>query len=127
MASLSTSAARRGARTFATATQTRVKTFDNQSRVPHLPIPQLETETMPLLMKTLRPLAWTDAEWKAVQTKAADFVAPGGMGEKLQKRLVDFGAERTKRDGSWLDDLWLHKAYVEYRDSSVCNVSYYMT
>lgn len=104
--------ARRGVRTFASHAP-RVKTFGNQDKIPHLPIPQLETETVPLLLKTLRPLAWTDAEWKAVQSKAADFIAPGGQGEKLQKRLVEWGAETTKRDGSWLDNLWLHKVRFE--------------
>lgn len=108
-------------RLFATAAKE--KTFANQSRMPHLPIPDLETETLPLLLKTLRPLAWTDAEWKAVQAKAGELIAPGGAGEKLQKRLLEWGAARTKRDGSWLDDLWLHWAYVDYRDTSVCNVS----
>ncbi|KAI9021261.1 acyltransferase ChoActase/COT/CPT [Hyaloraphidium curvatum] len=98
-------------------------TFSNQSRLPSLPVPSLENETIPLLLNTLRPLAWTDAEWKAVNAKAAEFAAPGGIGQELQKRLLK-DAEGKR---NWLDDLWLHKAYVEYRDSSVLNVSYYLT
>jgi carnitine O-acetyltransferase len=51
-----------------------------------------------------------------------DFIRPGGLGEKLQERLH---ALDKKEPESWLDTLWLNKAYLEYREPTLINVNWW--
>ncbi|KXS14832.1 acyltransferase ChoActase/COT/CPT [Gonapodya prolifera JEL478] len=99
-----------------------VKTFANQSKLEKLPIAPF-TPTIEKLLGTLKPLARTEEEWKAANAAVEEFLAPGGPGEHLDKRLREYGA---RQQNNWLEELWLRKAYLDYRETSVINVSYFV-
>lgn len=58
----------------------------NQSDLPKLPIPKLDV-TVAKLIKSCQALANDDKELAVVKQKAEKFLAKGGIGEALQKRL----------------------------------------
>ncbi|KAI9015355.1 acyltransferase ChoActase/COT/CPT [Hyaloraphidium curvatum] len=120
-------AAPAAARTMATAAAE--KTFQNQSKLPHLPVPSIE-ETRAKFLKSCIPIARSQGEWDALKAKWDDFVEGKEAGKpsakELQDRLLKFAKEEEAATGNWLDRLWLRKAYLEYRDSVVINVSYWM-
>lgn len=90
-----------------------------EDSLPKLPVPSLE-ETAARYLKSLRPLL-SQQELASTTRAVTDFVAPGGVGETLQKRLV------ARRDGtkSWLYDWWTDAAYLSYRDPIIPYVSYF--
>lgn len=95
--------------------------FQYQANLPKLPVPGLD-RTLALYLQTVRPLV-SDADYKKTEQAAKEFIAPGGLGQELQKRLV-----ARSQDGSivnWMEDWWLDQAYMGYRDSVVINVSYF--
>ena len=91
--------------------------------MPKLPVPTLQ-ETRERFLKSCLPIARSQAEYDALVSKFNDFVS--GKGKELQARLIEFAKEEEAATGNWLDRLWLRKAYLEYRDSVVINVSYWM-
>jgi hypothetical protein len=44
-------------------------------------------ETCAIYLKSVKPLVKDDAEYQLIEKQVNDFIAPGGMGEILQKRL----------------------------------------
>lgn len=94
-------------------------TFSLQSQLPRLPIPTLE-ETATRYLKSLEPLL-SKEEFAASQKAVSEFISPSGLGPVLQQRLqaVDKAAPY-----SWLEDIWLKKAYLEWRDPSYINVNW---
>ncbi|KAJ3043611.1 hypothetical protein HDV00_004712 [Rhizophlyctis rosea] len=64
-----------------------------------------------------------DIQQAGEQTKEAvtDFARPGGIGEELQRRLLE---RQATKETSWLIDWWNDHAYMSYRDPTVINVSY---
>ncbi|KAJ3332561.1 hypothetical protein HDU93_009049, partial [Gonapodya sp. JEL0774] len=105
------------------APATGVTTFAQQSKLEKLPIPPLKP-TMEKLLRTLKPLAQSEGEWLAANAAVEDFLKPGGVGEHLDKRLREYG---QRQQNNWLEELWLRKAYLDYRATSVINVSYFVT
>jgi Choline/Carnitine o-acyltransferase len=95
-------------------------TFANQAKIPRLPIPTLQ-ETADRYKRSLLPLL-TRADYDRASTAVEDFIRPGGLGEKLQERLH---ALDKKEPESWLDTLWLNKAYLEYREPTLINVNWW--
>lgn len=95
--------------------------YKHQSQMPRLPVPTLQ-ETAQRYLQSVKPLL-TDAEFSSTQKAVAEFVAPGGSGEVLQKRLLDRAKAFEKR--SWLIDWWNDYAYMAYRDPVVINVNYF--
>ncbi|KAI9202939.1 acyltransferase ChoActase/COT/CPT, partial [Polychytrium aggregatum] len=95
-------------------------TFSNQSKLPRLPIPDLQ-ESAAKYLESCKPLL-TPEEFESTQQAVQDFVKAGGLGETLQQRLVDLDA---KEPYSWLEKLWLNKAYLEYREPSFINVNWW--
>jgi len=93
-------------------------TFAAQRALPKLPVPDLH-ETLARLKETLKPIAWSDQEFSAVEQKIDQFAS--GKGPELQKRLL----ERHQATPHWLEKWWDDGAYLGYRDSVVVNVSYY--
>ncbi|KAJ7587978.1 carnitine acetyl transferase [Mycena floridula] len=93
-------------------------TFAAQKSLPTLPVPELEI-TLERLKESLKPIAWSEQEYKAVEKKIDEFAI--GKGPELQKRLLKH-AEGKKH---WLEGWWDDGAYLGYRDSVVVNVSYY--
>jgi len=95
-------------------------TFANQSKIPRLPIPTLQ-ETAERYKRSLLPLL-SRPDYDRASAAVSDFIRPGGLGETLQERLH---ALDKKEPDSWLDTLWLNKAYLEYREPTLINVNWW--
>ena len=92
-----------------------------EDSLPHLPVPTLE-ETAKRYLKSVHPLL-NKAEFEATTKAVENFIKPGGVGEKLQKRL------QARRDDpkhkNWIYEWWNDTAYLSYRDPVVPYVSYF--
>ncbi|KND04986.1 uncharacterized protein SPPG_00670 [Spizellomyces punctatus DAOM BR117] len=97
-----------------------VKTFDNQSRLPRLPVPTLENLAEKYLASCLSLL--TPEEYATTEAAVQQFLKPEGFGRELQRRLQDY--DKTQKN-SWLEEIWLNKAYLEWRDPSLINVNWW--
>ncbi|RCI10685.1 hypothetical protein L249_5389 [Ophiocordyceps polyrhachis-furcata BCC 54312] len=92
-----------------------------QDSLPRLPIPTLE-ETAKRYLKSLHPLL-SKAEYENSQQAVADFMKPGGIGSRLQERLIAKREEPAVQN--WLYEWWNEAAYLAYRDPVVPYVSYF--
>ncbi|CAE6454747.1 unnamed protein product [Rhizoctonia solani] len=99
------------------------KTFAGEAALPSLPVPDLDA-SLDRLKATLRPLARSDEELKAAESKIEE-LRSAGLARKLQERLLQRKEEKDKIGSSWLEEWWDDAAYLTYRDSVVINVSYY--
>ncbi|RUP44358.1 acyltransferase ChoActase/COT/CPT [Jimgerdemannia flammicorona] len=105
-----------------TMTTNKPTTFQFQSTLPHLPIPSLE-ETCARYLHSLRPVL-TPAELAQTEAHIADFLKPGGVGQRAQQQLIDLDRASPF---NWLDDnFWLRKAYHEWREPLIVNSNWYM-
>ncbi|CAO3566801.1 unnamed protein product [Mortierella alpina] len=104
---------------YSTATPSE-KTFQNQSKLPRLPIPSL-AETAARYKKSLLPIL-SESELARAEKAVDEFVKPGGLGETLQSRLHEM--DRTEKN-SWLETIWLNKGYLEWREPSMINVNWW--
>jgi len=84
------------------------QTFAAQSSLPALPVPNLKS-TLAELKETLKPLAWSEDEYRSTTTKIDDFEA--GLAPRLQDRLV----ARAKDREHWLEEWWDDLGYLTYR------------
>ncbi|KAJ1872967.1 hypothetical protein LPJ55_002681 [Coemansia sp. RSA 990] len=91
-------------------------TFANQDKLPRLPVPRLEA-TAARYLKSLQPLL-SSQELAQAEKAVSQFIGPGGLGPVLQQRLLQADREAAN---SWLEDIWLNKAYLEYRESNFIN------
>src|SRR5687767_14568494 len=107
---------------------TALKTFDNQPKIPRLPIPTLENLAQKYL-DSCKPLL-SEEEFATTEQAVREFVQPGGLGETLQNRLKDYdktqkvasyllstfhkirNADVPFKQNSWLEEIWLNKAYL---------------
>lgn len=92
-----------------------------EESLPKLPVPTLE-ETAARYLKSVHPLLSPkelDSTTKAVQ----DFVKPGGIGSKLQEKLL--ARREDPKHKNWLYEWWNDAAYLTYRDPVVPYVSYF--
>ena len=85
-------------------------TFAAQRDLPKLPVPKLE-DTVVRLKESLKPIAWSEAEFNAVSKKIDHFAA--NKGPELQDRLLQRASERPH----WLEEWWDDTGYMGYRDS----------
>jgi carnitine O-acetyltransferase len=92
-----------------------------EDSLPKLPVPTLQ-ETAQRYLKSLHPLL-TKAEFEASQKAVEEFLAPGGAGEQLQKRLVAKREDPSVKN--WIIDWWNNDAYLAYRDPVIPYVSYF--
>lgn len=92
-----------------------------QESLPRLPVPSLE-ETASRYLKSVHPII-TPKEYENTKIAVDEFIRPGGIGEELQKKLV----ERRERSDvqNWLSEWWNFSAYLGYRDPVVPYVSYF--
>ncbi|KAJ2557529.1 hypothetical protein EV175_001288 [Coemansia sp. RSA 1933] len=97
-----------------------VSTFANQDKLPRLPVPDLKA-TASRYLKSLRPLLSSD-EYGRSERAVSSFVGSDGMGPILQQRLLE--VERTA-PYNWMEDMWLRKAYLEWREPTYINVNWY--
>lgn len=93
-------------------------TFSAQTRLPKLPVPELE-QTLKKLKESLKPIAHSTDEYDASVAKVDDFAK--GLAPKLHERLL----RRRDETDHWLEEWWDNDAYMAYRDSVVVNVSYF--
>lgn len=92
-------------------------TFQNQKNLQRLPIPDLNNLKSKYL-KSLKPILTPqelENSTKAVNSFCKEF------GKELQERLISYGKDKD----NWLEELWLKKAYLEWREPSLINVNYW--
>ena len=92
-------------------------TFAAQSTLPKLPVPTLQ-DTLGRLKESLKPIAWSDAEYSTMSKKIDDFAI--GKGLELHKRLL----ERASQQPHWLEEWWDDAVYLGYRNSVSCRSSF---
>ncbi|KAJ2845576.1 hypothetical protein IWW36_004724 [Coemansia brasiliensis] len=93
-----------------------ISTFANQGKLPRLPVPTLEA-TAARYLKSLQPLL-SNKEFEQAEKAVSQFIGPDGLGPILQQRLLQADKEAPS---NWLEDIWLNKAYLEYRESNFIN------
>ncbi|KAI5466542.1 acyltransferase ChoActase/COT/CPT [Mariannaea sp. PMI_226] len=92
-----------------------------QDSLPRLPVPTLE-ETAKRYLKSLHPLL-TSTEYEASKKAVEEFIRPGGIGSKLQDKLI--ARREDSKTKNWIYDWWNDAAYLSYRDPVVPYVSYF--
>lgn len=92
-----------------------------EDSLPRLPVPTLE-ETAKRYLKSVHPLL-SKSEYEETTKAVNEFLAPGGAGETLQKRLVARREDPNTRN--WIAEWWNDAAYMAYRDPVVPYVSYF--
>jgi carnitine O-acetyltransferase len=95
------------------------KLYENQKKMPKLPVPPIQ-ETLDRLLPTVLPLAKNDQERAALIKSIQDFPEQAKL---LQKRLLERKEEMS--DSSWLQLWWNTLGYLQVRDPVVVNVSYF--
>ncbi|KAF9366843.1 Carnitine O-acetyltransferase mitochondrial [Mortierella sp. NVP85] len=96
------------------------KSFQNQAKLPRLPVPTL-TETAARYKRSLVPIL-SETDYARAEKAVDEFVKPNGLGETLQARLHDL--DRIEKH-SWLETIWLNKGYLEWREPSMINVNWW--
>ena len=94
-----------------------------ENSLPRLPVPSL-AETAAKYLKSVHPLV-SPQEFAKTEAAVKEFVAPGGLGEKLQTKLVRKAQDPECKN--WLASWWDDAAYLEYRDPVVMFVSYFFS
>ncbi|KAI2602856.1 acyltransferase ChoActase/COT/CPT [Hypoxylon sp. NC1633] len=92
-----------------------------QESLPRLPVPTLE-ETAARYLKSLRPLL-SPNEYADSEIAVNKFIKPGGVGEKLQEKLI--ARRENPQIKNWIYEWWNDSAYLSYRDPVVPYVSYF--
>lgn len=92
-----------------------------EDSLPHLPVPALE-ETAARYLKSVHAVV-SESEYQRTKKGVEDFVRPGGIGETLQKRLLERAANPNIKN--WLAEWWNQAAYLGYRDPVIPYVSYF--
>ncbi|KAF8941640.1 acyltransferase ChoActase/COT/CPT [Dissophora ornata] len=96
------------------------KSFQNQYKLPRLPIPSL-AETAARYKRSLVPIL-SETDLSRAEKAVDEFVKPGGLGETLQARLHEMDKVENH---SWLETIWLNKGYLEWREPSMINVNWW--
>ncbi|KAI0160413.1 carnitine O-acetyltransferase [Xylariaceae sp. FL1272] len=92
-----------------------------QDSLPKLPVPTLE-ETAARYVRSLHPLL-SPVEFAASKKAVDEFVKPGGVGHKLQHKLI--AKREDPKTKNWIYEWWNDAAYLSYRDPVVPYVSYF--
>lgn len=92
-----------------------------QDSLPRLPVPTLE-ETAKRYLKSLHPIL-SASEYSNSKAAVEDFIKPGGVGSKLQEKLVAKREDPATKN--WIYEWWNDGAYLSYRDPVVPYVSYF--
>jgi carnitine O-acetyltransferase len=80
------------------------------------------TETAARYLKSIHPLL-SKSEYEHSKREVEEFVKAGGIGQKLQERLVAHREDPKVKN--WIFEWWNHSAYLAYRDPVVPYVSYF--
>ncbi|TKS89750.1 Choline O-acetyltransferase [Collichthys lucidus] len=81
---------------------------DNQV-LPKVPVPPLK-QTLDMYLKCVQHLT-KEEKFKKTKATVEKFAAPGGVGEVLQKKLL----ERREKTTNWVYDYWLEDMYLNNR------------
>lgn len=92
-----------------------------EDSLPRLPVPKLE-ETLARYMKSLSPLL-SSSDLEASKKAVTDFGKAGGIGLKLQERLLARAGDPKHKN--WLYEWWNDAAYLTFREPVVPYVSYF--
>ncbi|KAI1779601.1 carnitine O-acetyltransferase [Hypoxylon cercidicola] len=92
-----------------------------QESLPRLPVPTL-AETANRYVKSLHPLL-SPVEYAASKKAVDEFIKPGGVGQKLQEKLI--ARRENPKVKNWIYEWWNDAAYLSYRDPVVPYVSYF--
>ncbi len=84
-------------------------------------MPTLE-ETAARYVKSIHALL-SPVEFAASKKAVDEFIRPGGVGEKLQKKLI--AKREDPETKNWIYEWWNDAAYLSYRDPVVPYVSYF--
>ncbi|XP_066536089.1 choline O-acetyltransferase [Hoplias malabaricus] len=82
---------------------------EDPSGLPKLPVPDLR-QTLDVYLKCMKHLV-SEEQFKRTQSIVQTFGAPGGLGELLQKKLL----ERRDLKSNWVYDYWLEDMYLNNR------------
>ncbi|GBP40317.1 Carnitine O-acetyltransferase [Eumeta japonica] len=85
----------------------------NVQNLPQLPVPKLK-DTLKKYLNTVRPHL-NDEEFAVTVKLVEDFQVDGGVGSKLQSLLE----KRAREKENWLEEWWLHSAYLDFRSPVV--------
>ncbi|XJO77038.1 hypothetical protein BDV3_001681 [Batrachochytrium dendrobatidis] len=96
------------------------RTFDNHEKLPRLPIPSLQNLADKYL-SSCKPLLSSEL-FSESETRVKEFIAPNGLGERLQERLIEHD---LKEPNSWLEGFWLKAAYLGWRESLLTNSNWW--
>ena len=97
---------------------TRSKTmFSMENKLPKLPVPNLH-DTLQKYITALEPIMF-DSEYEHTKKIVDEFKKKGGVGEKLQNKLL----EKAEKCDNWLAEWWDNCAYFGYRAPVVINSS----
>ncbi|XP_017288819.1 choline O-acetyltransferase-like [Kryptolebias marmoratus] len=77
--------------------------------LPKVPVPPLK-QTLDTYLKCVQHLV-TEEQFEKTKTTVEKFGAPGGVGEVLQKKLL----ERQDKTANWVCDYWLEDMYLNNR------------
>jgi len=89
------------------------KTLSLQDQLKRLPVPELK-DTVSKFLITAKPHL-SEEEYKTTAKKLMQLTEPNGVGETLQKILL----QRKEEKLNWFADWWLEMAYLAYRDPVV--------
>uniref|UniRef100_A0A1A8QLR9 Choline O-acetyltransferase n=1 Tax=Nothobranchius rachovii TaxID=451742 RepID=A0A1A8QLR9_9TELE len=86
-----------------------VKEVSRGQVLPKVPVPPLK-QTLDTYLKCIQPLV-KDDQFKKTKAIVEKFGSPGGVGEVLQKKLL----ERREKTANWVYDYWLEDMYLNNR------------
>ena len=91
-----------------------------QNELQTLPIPELK-DTLAKYLEWVKPLL-TEEELKNTTSIVEEFGKPGGIGEKLHARLLEY-KNTIKDNNSWLFPMW-DEMYLAGRYSIIPDISF---
>lgn len=97
-----------------------MKTFDNEDKLPPVPLPALE-DTCARFLEWSRPLL-TEQEFAETEAAVQEFGQADGPGPKLHADLVRYNEDPTTH--SWLDTFWPAR-YLGRRDRIALNANFF--
>ncbi|KAJ1660086.1 Carnitine O-acetyltransferase mitochondrial [Dispira simplex] len=99
--------------------------LENNDSLPYLPVPDLQ-DTAQRYLSSVKPLVSTKA-YQGTEAAVHEFLQSGGVGEKLQRRLISRAADISEQqgEGSWLEEWWNEYAYFSNRVSNCFYVNFY--
>ncbi|TIC65021.1 acyltransferase ChoActase/COT/CPT [Wallemia mellicola] len=93
---------------------------NHKLKLPELPVPPLE-QTAQRLLESAKVLTTDENQIKTLELRIASFLA--NEDPKLQSRLEEY--KKDPRNLLSLEQIWDDANYMEYRDSTVVNVSFF--